>query len=136
MNDEQKRADLVVKMKSRKSHDEKWASRDFATAQVFLWSAILASFCTAILAAAGIGPKLLIGFLAAVPGMAILVDRNFSFAQRACWHWEAVGRVDRLINEVEFKEAEVGSVASQFSDLCIELDGKFPGLRTEGLQGG
>lgn len=133
MDEEQKRAALVEKIETRKSYDDKWAGRDFTLAQAFLWLAILSSFCTAILAAADAVPKLLLGFLAAIPGMAILVDRNFSFARRARWHWEMVAKLDQLINKLQFEGAKVEDVAKQLGVLRIEMEEKFPDMKPEGL---
>lgn len=133
MDEEKKRAELVAKIETRKSYDDKWASYDFTLAQTFLWLAILSSFFTAILVAADAVPKLLLGFLAAIPGMAILVDKNFSFARRARWHWEMVAKLDQLINQLQFQGAKVEDVANQLGVLRVEMEDKFPDMRPDGL---
>jgi Flp pilus assembly protein TadB len=133
MDEEQKRAALAEKIETRKSYDDKWAGRDFTLAQAFLWLAILSSFCTAILAVAGTVPQLLLGFLAAIPGMAILVDKNFSFARRARWHRKMVARLDQLVNQLQFEGAKVEDVAKQLGVLLIEMEEEFPDMKHEGL---
>lgn len=133
MDNEHKRAALVAKIETRMSHDDKWASRDFTLAQTFLWLAILSSFFTAILAAADAVPDLILGFLAAIPGTAILVDKNFSFAQRARWHWEMVARLDQLMNQLQFQGASVEDVANQLGMLRVEMEERFPEMRLDGI---
>lgn len=133
MDEEQKRNALIAQMSTRMAYDDKWAGRDFTLAQTFLWLAILASFFTAILAAADAVPKLLLGFLAAIPGAAILVDKNFSFARRARWHWEMVAKLEQLINRLQFEGAQTEAVSKQLGEFRVEMEGKFPDMKTDGF---
>lgn len=133
MDEDQSRAALIDKIETRKSHSEKWAGYDFTLAQTFLWLAILSSFSTAILAAAVEVPKLVLGFLAAIPGLAILVEQNFSFARRARWHWEMVAKLDQLSNQLRFEGAKVEDVSRQLGVLGVAMEDKFPAINHDGL---
>lgn len=133
MDEDQKREALLEKIETRKSHSEKWAGYDFTLAQTFLWLAILSSFSTAILAAAEAVSKLLLGFFAAIPGLAIVVEKNFSFARRARWHWEMVAKLDQLSNQLRFEGVKVEDVSRQLGVLGVEMEDKFPGIKDDGL---
>ena len=133
MDEDQKREALLEKIETRKSHNEKWAGYDFTLAQTFLWLAILSSFSTAILAAAEAVSKLLLGFFAAIPGLAIVVEKNFSFARRARWHWEMVAKLDQLSNQLRFEGAKVEDVSRQLGVLGVAMEDKFPAINHDGL---
>lgn len=133
MDEEQKRTTLIQKIESRRAYDDKWASRDFTLAQTVLWMAILCSFFTAILAAGDAVPKLLLGFLTAIPGTAILIDKNFSFARRARWHWDMVAKLDQFANQLQFEGAKVEEVSKQLGEFRVQMEANFPDMKTEGF---
>ena len=133
MDEEQKRAALLGKIHTRKAHDDKWARTDFILAQLFVWLAILSSFLTAILAVADVVPKLVLALLAAIPGAVILVDKSFSFARRARWHWDMVAKLDQFSNQLQFEEARVEDVSKQLGEFRFDMEAKFPAMSVEGL---
>lgn len=136
MSDTDKRAALVQKISTRIRADEKWARIDFVFAQAFVWLAILASFFSAILAAGDAVPKLVLAFLAAVPGTVIVVEKSFSFAQRARWHWEMMVGLDQLVNALEYENAPIEQVSKQLSEFRRKMETKFPGMSMQGLADG
>lgn len=126
MNVEAEMIAILEKMESRKYYDEKWARRDFALSQVFVWMTILSSFLSTALASINELPLIASGFIASIPALSILVERNFSFSTRAKWHWEMVVRVDQLIHQLRFEGNSVEEVSKRFSALRIEMEEKFP----------
>lgn len=135
MDDIERRAALLEKLAARHEHDTRWAARDFMTAQIFLWTAVISSFATAILAAAADPalPKLLVPTLAAIPGAVIVIDKSFSFSRRAGWHWEMAAKVDQLLNRIQFENAKVEDISKDLSELRMAMEQKFPTMSADGL---
>lgn len=133
MDEEQKRTALLSKIQTRQTYDDKWARVDFMLAQLFVWLAILSSFLTAILAVADVVPKLVLAMLAAIPGAVILVDKSFSFARRARWHWDMVAKLDQFSNQLQFEDAKVEEVSKRLGEFRFEMEAKFPAMSVEGL---
>ncbi len=132
-DDKESRDQLASKISRRLVQDDRWARLDFSLAQLFLWLAILASFVSAALAAADTIPKLWLALLAAIPGTVIVVDKSFSFAKRARWHWEMSSRLERLLLKLQFEGKSVAEVAAEYGDLRVEMEDKFPGMSAEGV---
>jgi hypothetical protein len=126
MDNEEKRSELVKKITARIGHDEKWARLDFLCAQLFVWLTILASFFTAILAAAEAVSPLLLAFLAAIPGTVIVIEKSFAFSKRARWHWAMVATLEEYKNKLEFQSADVGEVSELFSEFRKAMEESFP----------
>ncbi|MBI4189613.1 MAG: hypothetical protein HY525_03640 [Betaproteobacteria bacterium] len=133
MTDEEKRAALSAKIAARIQEDEKWGRLDFMWAQVFTWLAILASFFSAILAAAEAMPKLALAFLAAVPGTVIVIEKSFSFARRARWHWEMMAGLDQLLNALSYEGATIQEISKKLGEFRRDMETRFPGFSVEGV---
>ncbi len=138
MDDTERRTALIEKLAARHEHDNRWAARDFMTAQLFLWTAVISSFATAILAAGADPsmPKLLVPTLAAIPGAVIVIDKSFSFSRRASWHWEMAVKIDQLLNRAQFEGAKVEDISKDLGELRIAMEQKFPTMSTDGLSFG
>lgn len=126
MDNEEKRSELVKKIAARIDHDERWAKLDFLCAQIFVWLTILASFFTAILAAAEAVSPLLLAFLAAIPGTVIVIEKSFAFSRRARWHWTMVATLEEYKNKLEFQSADVGEVSKLLSEFRKAMEESFP----------
>ena len=133
MDEEQKMTTLLSKIHTRLAYDAKWARTDFIIAQVFIWLAILSSFSTAILTVADVVPKLVLALLAAIPGAVILVDKSFSFARRARWHYDMVAKLDQFSNQLQFEGARVEDVSKQLGQFRVDMEARFPAMSAEGL---
>lgn len=129
MNDETKIIAILEKMEFRKNYDEIWARRDFALSQIFVWMTILSSFLSTALASINELPLIASGFIASIPALSILIEKNFSFSTRAKWHWEMVVHVDQLIQQLRFEGTSVEEISKRFSALRIEMEDKFPAMR-------
>ena len=125
---------LLAKLSSRKNFHARWALRDFLVAQVFVWLAIGGSFVASILSTIkeSIHPAVL-ATVAAIPAAVILIDRSFSFAKRAKWHYMFEAELERLANAVEFEGKDVAAVAHSFGELRVQMERSFPSLAVDGL---
>lgn len=126
MDNERMRSELIKKIATRIDHDERWARLDFLCAQIFVWLTILASFFTAILAAAEAVPPLLLAFLAAIPGTVIVIEKSFAFSRRARWHWAMVAALEEYKSKLEFQNADVAEVAKLFGEFRKVMEDSFP----------
>ena len=133
MDEDNERTALLQKILTRQARDEKWDRWDFILAQGFLWPAILSSFVSAIVVAAGEMPKMFAALLAAIPATVIVVDRSFSFARRSKWHSLMYLRLDELVNDLQFRGRPTDEVAAKLSKLRLEMEASFPAMSTEGL---
>jgi hypothetical protein len=133
MSDDPKRDRLVNVISKRRTQENHWAKVDFLLAHLFVWLAILGSFLTAILAAADVFNKFVLALFAAIPGTAIVVERSFSFAGRASWHWEMVAKLDQFVNELQFEDAKVEAVSKSLGEFRLEMETKYPAMNVEGL---
>ena len=124
---------LLDEIAERIKADQKWGRVDFICAQLFIWLTILASFLTAILAAADEAPAWLIAILAAVPGTAIVVEKSFSFSKRARWHWEMVAALEELQRKLKYQNSSVKEIARQLSSYRSLMEISFPALNTDSL---
>jgi|SRR2546430_15891576 len=130
---DEKAMELIATISARRQKDERWAKRNFFLSQVFLWSAILASFGSAILSATGSVNRIVVAIFAAIPGTVIVIERSFSFSRRANWHHIMRARLLQLENSVKYEGASIESVSQAFAALFLEMEQKYPGVSTEGL---
>ena len=133
MDEQKQRDDLIAKITERLGYDKKWGERDFIFAQIFVWLAILASFFTAILAAADAAPNLVLAFLAAIPGTVIIIEKSFSFGRRTRWHWEMVAGLDELLNQLKYEGAKADEISKKLSSFRKEMEAGYPGMSVEGI---
>lgn len=126
MDDEERRSELIKKISARIDHDERWAKLDFLCAQIFVWLTILASFFTAILAAAEAVPPLILAFLAAIPGTVIVIEKSFAFSRRARWHWTMVATLEEYKGQLEFQQVDVAEVSKLYGNFRKTMEDSFP----------
>lgn len=129
MDEDRKRTLLIDKIRARQKLDNKWGKFDFILAQLFVWLAILASFLTAILTAADqVQEKLVLALLTAIPGTVIVIEKSFSFARRARWHWEMIARLEQFSNQLEFECSKVEEVSKRLGEFRFDMEKKFPDM--------
>ena len=107
----EKAMELIATISARRQKDERWAKRNFLLSQLFVWSAILASFGSAILSATGSVNRIVVAIFAAIPGTVIVIERSFSFSRRANWHHIMRARLLQLENSVKYEGACIESVS-------------------------
>jgi hypothetical protein len=131
MSSESARQELLVQIASRRAFDQKWGDRCYLFSLFFIGLAICASFGSAVVAAVSNVPPVALALLAAIPGTVILIERGFSLAPRARWHWASVARLRELENALSFEGVSVEEASKRFSTLRITMDAKYPGVSTE-----
>src|SRR5260370_2809366 len=112
-DENQQRESLLKEIISRKNLDLRWGDENFAIAQVRGWITIIASFGSAIAAAAK-GPSIAVAITAAIPGTVILIDRNFAFVRRAKWHWLSYHKLLGLEHELKYQGAQVSDISKRY----------------------
>jgi hypothetical protein len=124
-DENQQRESLLNEINSRKALNLRWGDQNFVTSQVQGWITILASFGSAIAAAAKAN-SVAVAIIAAIPGTVILIDRNFGFARRAQWHWESYYKLLELEHELKYNGAQVSDISKRYISLRTEMSQKFP----------
>ena len=130
---EKKVTELAHKISTRLTKEAIWARRNFYIAQLFVWLAIISSFGTAIASATNKVPSIIIALLAAIPGTIILIDKNFSFARRAQWHYVMRAKLEQLENSLRFESATPEATSKAYSSITIEMEQTYPGMDGSGL---
>lgn len=128
-----KATELAQLIATRRANDAKWAQRNFMVAQTFMWLAIIASFGTAIASATAKVSPIVIAIFTAIPGTVILIDKSFSFARRAQWHYLMRAKLEQFENALRFEGASVDATSKSLSSLVIEMEQAFPGMDSTGL---
>jgi hypothetical protein len=124
-DESQEREQLLNEIVTRMKRDRFFGRVTFNAAQLQGWLTVVASFGSAIAAAAG-ARGLVVAVAAAIPGTVILIDRNFGFARRAQWHWSSQGKLRELEHALKFQGAKVADISKKYTALRIEMDEKFP----------
>jgi hypothetical protein len=119
------RESLLKEMTQLKNRDERWGGRNFIIAQIQGWITIVASFGSAIAAAAK-APSIAVAIIAAVPGTVILIDRNFGFMRRAQWHWLEAAKLLQLEHALNYQGAKVDEISKRYTSLRADMEEKFP----------
>ncbi len=123
---EEKRTELLDRLRKRRAFDDKWATTNFVLSQVFIGTSILASFGSAIVAAANIASPIVVAVLAAIPGTAIVIDRSFLFGARWRWHCAVSTRYTALEQELLFEGGTVEQVSETMSEFLSDMEERYP----------
>ena len=118
--------ELLQVLRRRSAFDRRWEALNFAAYQVLLLLSIFASFGSAILAAANIASPLLISMLTAIPGVAIVLDRSFLFADRWRWHNAVSTRFSALESMLRFEGKTVEYVSQAMGEYLSVMETKYP----------
>lgn len=118
---------LEKKINSERKYHYRWASIDFTIAQTIVLVSILASFAAAILIGIdGDGIKWGIAACAAIPGTAIVIERNISFYRRSVWHVDFGLKLEMLLAKLQVGEIEPSEAKIAFVALKQEMEEIFP----------
>src|SRR5688572_3345509 len=90
-----------------------WGRFDFLVSQLILWTGIVSSFLSALVAAGTVEfeTKWLGPAIAALPGALILIDRSFKYGARSAWHSMYRVRLRGLILQLRDANAQRKEVA-------------------------
>jgi hypothetical protein len=131
---EETREQLLLRLRTRRAFDEKWATTNFVVSQVFTATAIFASFGVALVAAANIVTSpIALAILTAIPGTVIVIDRSFLFAARWRWHCTVATRFIALEQMLLFEGGTVEKVSQAMTTFLSDMEERYPTGKAEGL---
>ena len=73
-----------------------------------------------------ISDKGLLAIIAAIPGVILLIQKEFKFDKRSAWHWEYRRRLVTLKRKIEFAELEVKEACHKINTIDEEFAMTFP----------
>jgi len=120
------RDELLHVLRTRRTFDQRWELFNFVAYQALLLISIFASFGSAILAAANIAPPIVIALLTAIPGVAIVLDRSFLFADRWRWHNALSTHFGVLEHMLVFEGKTVEHVSQAMGEYLSLMETKYP----------
>jgi hypothetical protein len=133
-DENQKRASLLNQIVLRKKEDLRLGNRNYVVAQIQGWLTVVASFGSAIAAAAK-APSIAVAIIAAIPGTVILIDRNFGFGRRAKWYWEEYEKLYQLELALTYEGAQVSDISKRYGEIKAEMTAKWPTSNEEPMEG-
>jgi hypothetical protein len=124
-DESQKREELLREITTRIKQNHFWGAAGYNVSQLQGWLTVVASFGSAIAAAAK-APSIIVAIAAAIPGTVILMDRNFGFARRAQWHWSSANKLLELVHALKYQGGKVCEISKKYTALRQEMEEKFP----------
>jgi hypothetical protein len=118
--------DLLRLIQKRRKFDQFWAVTNFIFSIVVATATVLASFLSAIIAAADIAPPITVAILAAIPGTVIVIEGNFLFTKRWRWHNAMENRYRAFENQLLFEGADIAIVSKELSIFLASMEEKYP----------
>jgi hypothetical protein len=122
-----KNDELLSQIDRRVRGSRRWGIYDFLVAKASYWAAIVASFLATIAVSTGRSGTV-VAIVAAVPGVVIIIDRTFHFADRAAWHWRYVALAKAIGRKLRFEGVTLAQVSRAFSELEIEMEKVRPSM--------
>ena len=120
---------LLAEIEDDTDHHCKWEGRDFTWAQVFIWTGIITSIASSILATGVFTvEKWVTVIVAALPAAVIVIDKTFKFASRASWHALYRASLNGLRRGLTFEGVPEKEISERRSKLEIEMEKLFPAL--------
>lgn len=97
---------------------------------MLLLASVFASFGAALAAATRAFSAIPLAFLAAIPGVAIIIDRTFLLADRWRWHQTLDTQRQALERRLRFEGAGVEKISRAMTD-ALKMEAKYP-ARSQG----
>ena len=101
---------------------------NYVTAYTVLFIALVGSAGGVITALKLPSHPILTAILAALPGLALVVNQSFVFDLRAAWHLEKKRRLAALLRLVQVGAVERRDAAVEWNKLDAAMDAKWPGF--------
>lgn len=64
--------------------------------------------------------------LAALPGVVLLIERQFAYRKRSAWHEEFKTRLRALERALAYEKIEEPEISRQLNALELKMNGKYP----------
>jgi hypothetical protein len=123
---EENQDEILHVIRRRRASNRRWELINFIAYQLLLLISIFASFGSAILAAANVMPSIVIALLTAIPGVAIVLDRSFLFADRWRWHNAVSTQYSALENMLVFEGKSIEHVSKAMGEYQLLMETKYP----------
>lgn len=120
------REDLLSRLRARHAFDKRWETVNFVAYQALLLIAIFSSFGAAIVAAASLASPIVVSLLTAVPGVAIVIDRSFLFADRWRWHNSVSTQFVAFEQKLVFEGATVEEISRVQGEYLLLMETRYP----------
>ncbi|WPK02941.1 hypothetical protein R6U79_12055 [Pseudomonas putida] len=121
---------------------QRWARRNYFLAHSIFIISVFGSFTASILASGELGKAFLgeqwnqvtTAFLAALPGLMLLLNNTLRFEERAKWQWRKVRLAERYYRQVRDTGQGVSELSMRFSEESEKLESEWPAFGSSPVQ--
>ena len=103
------------------------AKRNYVYAHLVFIVSVVGSFGATVLVASGLEYKLAAAIMAALPGLALLVNNTLRFEERTRWFWRKARMAEGYHRAIrDAGDPQAGPLSRQYSEVCRQLEAEWP----------
>lgn len=126
---ETNQSDFELELKKLIKHRTKYESVDFKLSHSFVWLSILTSFLSSILVAANVEIlktcKIPLAILAGLPGLCVIIEKTFDFANRSFWGTMYKIDLQELQDAIEFGKIDKYEASKKMREIIQKNESDF-----------
>jgi hypothetical protein len=107
-----------------------WARRNYFYAHLTFGLVVIASFGSAVIIATDLSVqyKWIPTLVAALPGVAVLINSTLKFEQRALWFYRRKVKCESLLYALRFEDVPEAEISKRWSEFCVKSEDDWPGF--------